>query len=682
MPIISGGFQINRRTRSLSEQGVGAGLTLKTAAGDAWIHNPASSVYRMARMQSLSRHTSGVTGIMKPFTDDPEFDDEEQAEPGDVFPRFRVRRTAEQKRLAFYERIKDEAEDPTSAWVDRDHALTSIKDAGFTEADIPVSEFGANILALDATIKAKQHERSRQTILDRGNKGFALGTGVLATQLVVSAADPVNLAVSFIPVVPAARYASMLNNATSKSARAMIRLRTGALEGAVGAAAVEPLVLTAATQEQLDYGLQDSLINVAFGTVLGGGLHVGMGALGDAFDPGLNALLAYNRTRPVGAMPNAINNLDYATRDAVAKHVVGLAADDRNFDVDFIINTAERNGLQRSRKITFPNAEGASVRFDGDSLVLSHKGIDVEARPIFIGERGIAVLPEARAAELSSSKVINLTDTEQQFVIPLDEKLPSALRKQLAEAVESGDIDRVEQIIRDFTAQSSRTNINNARDLQKLLGKKNTPKPLATFLEDAGLNADAADALIARRPGVKPGNRPRLFKKDGASLQQARKAAIAEGYIPKNTSEGRFSELLARDLAGDRVFKPADAREMELIGQLPDETARSVNTNRISGNDVVGWSDKMESASSLRSFDAAEEASIDKALEVLPHELDRASLSEQMADLDIVVKEASKRGLIDADEIDIELSKLEDATSLRKQAYDNAVECLIGGGNG
>ena len=44
---------------------------------------------------------------------------------------------------------------------------------------------------------------------------------------------------------------------------------------------VEPIVLTAATAEQADYGLMDSFLNVTFGSIIGGGLHVGAGALKD-----------------------------------------------------------------------------------------------------------------------------------------------------------------------------------------------------------------------------------------------------------------------------------------------------------------------------------------------------------------------------------------------------------------
>ena len=49
----------------------------------------------------------------------------------------------------------------------------------------------------------------------------------------------------------------------------------------MGAAVVEPIVYGVAQKVQADYGLADSLLNITFGTILGGGLHVGAGKLKD-----------------------------------------------------------------------------------------------------------------------------------------------------------------------------------------------------------------------------------------------------------------------------------------------------------------------------------------------------------------------------------------------------------------
>jgi len=99
----------------------------------------------------------------------------------------------------------------------------------------------------------------------------------LEGDLVAVTGDLIASGAAFVPVVGEARWAIM----AARLGRPAARLITGMAEGAVGAALTEPFVYAQAKAEQADYGLMDSLLNVAFGTVLGGGLHVGAGWLKD-----------------------------------------------------------------------------------------------------------------------------------------------------------------------------------------------------------------------------------------------------------------------------------------------------------------------------------------------------------------------------------------------------------------
>lgn len=130
--------------------------------------------------------------------------------------------------------------------------------------------------------KMKRDELARRDIYQRSKGGALLSTAQFGVGLGVSIVDPLNIASAFIPVVGSTRYALMLERAGTAAGRAGVRTAVGAAEGLVGAAVVEPLIYTAATQRQADYDATDSLLNLAFGTVLGGGLHAGLGALGDA----------------------------------------------------------------------------------------------------------------------------------------------------------------------------------------------------------------------------------------------------------------------------------------------------------------------------------------------------------------------------------------------------------------
>ena len=117
--------------------------------------------------------------------------------------------------------------------------------------------------------------------LSRSKGGFGLGAAQFGTMLLGSVLDPINVASAFIPVFPAARYAHLVKNLGLTKARAV----RGVVEGSVGAAIVEPIVLYQAAQEQDEnYNLLDSFLNVTIGGVLGGGLHVGFGKLSDAIE--------------------------------------------------------------------------------------------------------------------------------------------------------------------------------------------------------------------------------------------------------------------------------------------------------------------------------------------------------------------------------------------------------------
>ena len=130
---------------------------------------------------------------------------------------------------------------------------------------------------VDIMVQAKEEERARQSISQRGPQGFLPGVAKFGVGLGVSLADPINIASAFIPVVSQARMAKWVASQGFGKAR----LAKGVVEGAVGAAILEPLVLGAATEVQADYGVVDSFLNITFGSILGGGLHVGAGKLKD-----------------------------------------------------------------------------------------------------------------------------------------------------------------------------------------------------------------------------------------------------------------------------------------------------------------------------------------------------------------------------------------------------------------
>ena len=144
--------------------------------------------------------------------------------------------------------------------------------------DITIPEDGIREVELNILLRRHREQRERQLILSRATPWQQVGA--FGAGLAASFIDPLNIASAFIPVVGPGRYARMVERAAGPLERAMVRARVGAAEGAVGAAVVEPLPLLAAAQDQTDYGMADSLLNIAFGSIIGGGLHVSAGLFG------------------------------------------------------------------------------------------------------------------------------------------------------------------------------------------------------------------------------------------------------------------------------------------------------------------------------------------------------------------------------------------------------------------
>lgn len=130
---------------------------------------------------------------------------------------------------------------------------------------------------VDIIVNRKKDERKRQSIIARGPDNWGVTAAKFGIGLTVSLFDPINIAASFIPVFGQARFAALVGRTGFKTAR----LTRGMVEGAVGAALIEPIVYGVAQKVKADYDHMDSFLNITFGTIMGGGLHVGAGKLKD-----------------------------------------------------------------------------------------------------------------------------------------------------------------------------------------------------------------------------------------------------------------------------------------------------------------------------------------------------------------------------------------------------------------
>jgi len=126
----------------------------------------------------------------------------------------------------------------------------------------------------------KKDELERYQLLELGNDTVGRKAAYFAAGFVAQAFDPINLAVNFMPIVGEARFAKLVQQFGLTKARVL----AGALEVGVGNAMVEPFAyLSKAVGEQNEYGLQQTVANMAIGTLFGTTLRVGGGAVKDRF---------------------------------------------------------------------------------------------------------------------------------------------------------------------------------------------------------------------------------------------------------------------------------------------------------------------------------------------------------------------------------------------------------------
>lgn len=385
--------------------------------------------------------------------------------------------------------------------------------------DSPVSEPIASELR-DLKIK----ELSRQTTLSRAQGGAGQSTARFLTGLATSVIDPLNIASAFIPVVGEARYAALLLGASGAAGRAGVRAGIGAVEGAAGAALVEPIVYGVAQSEQADYGLADSFLNIVFGTALGGGLHMSFGAVGDRLGTSTYAreIEAQGaRSGPIEIMPEVGGRSIPEATSRIADDINALSPEARETLLRASVAEMVQNGELRA---TGAIAEGLGVgaalrgepgwRFtEADLEALRLEQPELVAR----SDEALARLQEAnRTVEtlqqqiegISTADVVSRMDeVTGERIRAIDDELggtiPSARRAALeaerGSIVESLGTDRIDRAANDMligprkqlrqavsTAARARAEARRTgREIDAALGDAIAPEPTVRAMAEA-----------------------------------------------------------------------------------------------------------------------------------------------------------------------------------------------------
>lgn len=474
-----------------------------------------------------------------------------------------------------------------------EEARQKVQGAGL---DIQIPEEGIRPGALDILIQRQREQISRQQILAR-SPGGSLGTQVAAS-LAASVLDPLNIATAFVPVVGEARYAQLLESAATPLAKAGVRAGVGAVEGAVGAAIVEPLPLLAAAQDQTDYGLSDSLANIAFGGILGGGLHSVGGAISDALRKRLvtdtvEAPKLDSSPEAAVTAPDIPRTTDRARQDFAT-------AFDDNPDV------ALRDTLARQIE-----SDQTTIRANAE-----RQAID-EIRPTLDGERVGNVADLRRESLGLTQRDMSLDETFRDRAKEFQGQQMS--RKQAERSARDSIATEREQIRARQNEINTTLELNRAGELSRAdrnaLDKGVIPERLRPQIE-------ARTKQIMRGFELKP---------LGAAVRTARETSTAADYKVRESAlrTAVAQSMSGRDIDVQHIFDLEDPVKsqsaMEKVrqpqGPRVDQEGRSASAR---ANDQQSVKDDLEEAQQALADD---QTLVDDLLKQLPEE-DRASIAE------------------------------------------------------
>lgn len=425
-----------------------------------------------------------------------------------------------------------------------------------------------------AQLLAERVDRRRefQITLQRSKGGFGLGAAQFGVAIAGSFLDPLNVASAFIPAVGPARVASMAAKMGKSGSRAV----KGAVDGAVGAAVLEPLIIGAAAAEQDEsYTLMDSFLNVAVGSALGSGLHVGFGKISDRI----------NRTPP-------------QTRARAEQTSIGQVLTDRPVQVDRIVDEAETTTVK-------PEAEQTDTitvyNSDGEPKVVEKVRVDDE---------GIITIKDTDGTEkvVDQSDVVSKSPYDEDFVFDLttsiddltgtvDDLTRGMNKKQAIKSLEDakfivenqivdleegtkikGGIFKKDRIVVDEAKIASKKTTLKALDiaLDRLKGKKIVrPKdPITNQTTEPGAkDTNTTEETVTTQEGAELTPQQINDQRDSASISQDKLGRLDE-YADKvdkmDADTADLGEIKAEDIEAENEAMMLELEDPEIIESLPD----------------------------------------------------------------------------------------------------------------
>jgi len=441
-----------------------------------------------------------------------------------------------------------------------------------------------------ANLFAQRHDKRLNFRLDlnRSKGGFGLAAAQFGVGIGASFLDPLNVASAFIPSVALARGAITANRI--KTAGATIagrtsgkRFLTGAMDGAIGAAVLEPLVIGAAYAEQdKDYTLMDSFLNLTFGSVLGGGIHVGVGKIYDR----LNKIPAPTREQAYTTSINQSGNGEKVKIDKLLDDAETTTINEEINQTDTIVvynangepRIVEKVEVDQDGTITIKDTDGKEKVVD-ESDVISKSPYDED----------FVIDMTATAEEDFSFDISELTKgkTKKDAINSLEEAkfiVENQLEEAEAGVKVKGGLFKKEKIVVDETRVEKKKASLKALDiaLDRLKGKKVVrPKdPITNRVTQEGeTETNTVETLVETQEGVALTQQQLEDQANSRSIQSrlGEDSDKAEDVLEIEKSTEEIDEIKLEEIEEENRLLLNEIEDETVIADLPQESIDTLN---------------------------------------------------------------------------------------------------------
>jgi len=433
-----------------------------------------------------------------------------------------------------------------------------------------------------ANLFAQRHDKRLGFRLDlnRSKGGFGLAAAQFGVGIGASFLDPLNVASAFIPSVALARGAVAANRI--KTAGATIagrtsgkRFLTGAMDGAIGAAVLEPLVIGAAYAEQdKDYTIMDSFLNLTFGSILGGGLHVGVGKI-------------YDR----------LNKIPAPTREEALRTSVVQAENDEPIQVDKLIDDAETTTINEQINET-------------DTIVVYNaNGEPRVVEKVEVDQDGTITIRDTDGKEkvVDESDVISKSPYDEDFVVNIDKGDEgislASVRQELESKQDRKDFlnDLQKEIDEKIKFEENRSNVlgpkfANEAEIERLKTNKKAiqieldrvdgkaidrPKdPITNRVTQEGeTETNTVGTLVETQEGVALTQQQLEDQANSRSIQSRLGADSdkAEDVLEIEKSTEEIDEMQLEEIEAENELLLSEIEDETIIADLPEESIAYLN---------------------------------------------------------------------------------------------------------